>query len=113
MGARLIIIRYCCGKQCELLCIDFLHHKLDLLCNFRPPTSFTTPCRKKISTPPPRLSTPPPKEKFRPPTSFWTIRTLVSTTCIVVVVVVVVALVVVVMAAAAVVAEFLLQLLQL
>src|SRR6218665_2486220 len=76
-GARLIIIRYCCGKQYGLLRTDFLHHKLDLLCNLplssiiddkiRPPTSFSTPCRKKISTPPPRLSTPPPKEKFQPP----------------------------------------------
>src|SRR6218665_2279944 len=91
MGARLIIIRYCCGKQCaraplNRFLIRDLHHKLHLLCHLplssviddkiRPPTSFSIPCRKKISTPPPRLSTPPPKEKCRPPTSFWTIRTL-------------------------------------
>jgi len=91
MGARLIIIRYCCGKQCaraplNRFLIRDLHHKLHLLCHLplssviddkiRPPTSFSTPCRKKNFDPPPRLSTPSPKEKFRPPTSFWTIRTL-------------------------------------
>src|SRR6218665_1443256 len=85
-----IIIRCCCGKQCELLLNRFLikdlHHKLNLLCHLplssiiddkiRPHTSFSTPCRKNISTPPPRLSTPHLKKNFDPPTSFWTIRTL-------------------------------------
>src|SRR6218665_2971101 len=63
MGARLIIIRYCCGKQCELLWTDFLHHKLDLLCNLPlssiiddkipPPPPFLPPLQKKSKTPPP------------------------------------------------------------
>src|SRR6218665_2530460 len=82
-----LIIRYCCGKQCELLLNRFLirdlHHKLDLLSftsffynddKIRPPPLFQ-PRVEKISTPQ-LVSQSPPKEKFRPPTSFWTIRTL-------------------------------------
>ena len=82
MRTWLIIIRYCCGKQCELLLnwflIKELHHRLNLLCHLplssiidnkiQLPNSFSTLCRKtkfdpstssfnphlqKISTPPP------------------------------------------------------------
>src|SRR6218665_3431367 len=83
-----IILRYCCGKQCELLLNRFpikdLHHKLNLLCNLplssiiddkiRLPTSFSTPYRNKISTPP-LLSTPH-LQKNSTPTSILTIRSL-------------------------------------
>ena len=68
MGAWLIIIRYCCGKQCELLLNRFLikdlHHKLNLLCQLHNEglffynwwqnstrTSFSTPCRKQFQPP--------------------------------------------------------------
>ena len=60
MGARLIIIRYWCCKQCELLFNKFLikglRHKLigNLLCHL-PLSSIID---DKISTPPPLLSTP-------------------------------------------------------
>src|SRR6218665_3897322 len=76
-GARLIIIRYCCGKQYGLLLTDFLHHKLDLLCNLplssiiddkiRPPTSFSTRVEKKFRPPHLVSQPPPPKEIFQPP----------------------------------------------
>src|SRR6218665_1304482 len=75
---NMLIIRYCCGKQCELLLNRFLirdlHHKLDLLSftsffynddKIRPPPLFQ-PRVEKISTPQ-LVSQPPPKEKFRPP----------------------------------------------
>src|SRR6218665_1908037 len=66
-----MIIRYCCGKQCEVLLNRFLikdlNHKLNLLCHLplssiidekiRPLTSFSTPAEKNF-TPPPLLSTP-------------------------------------------------------
>src|SRR6218665_4123417 len=87
----LIIIRYCCGKQCELLLnrfiINALHHigLLNLLRHLplssiiddkiRPPTSFSTPCGEKNSTPLPLLSTPH-LHKISTPTSILTIRTL-------------------------------------
>src|SRR6218665_3413094 len=87
-----IIIRYCCGKQCDLLLnrflIKYLHHKLNLLCHFslssiideklRPPTSFSTPCLNKCR-PPRLLSTPPPPQKISTPTSIFTIRSLITT----------------------------------
>src|SRR6218665_2202614 len=74
-----IIIRYCCGKQCELLLNRFLikdlNHKLNLLCHLplssiidekiRLPTSFSTPPPIKIST----LTsshTPPPTKNLDP-----------------------------------------------
>src|SRR6218665_2571733 len=76
----LIIIRYCCGKQCELLLNRFLikdlHHMLNLLRNLplssiiddkiRPPTSFSTPCGKKFR-PPYLFSRPPHLQKISTP----------------------------------------------
>src|SRR6218665_792316 len=60
-----MIIRYCCGKQCEVLSNRFLikdlNHKLNLLCHLplssiidekiRPLTSFSPPRRKKFQPP--------------------------------------------------------------
>src|SRR6218665_452325 len=72
----LIIIRYCCGKHCELLLNRFLikdlPHILNLLRHLPlssiiddkirpPPTSFSTPCGKKMSTPTSSLYPPPTK----------------------------------------------------
>src|SRR6218665_168276 len=87
--ALLIIIRYCCGKQFELLLNRFLikdlHHKLNLLCHLplfsifddkiQSPTSFSTPCRKKFRPPISSLD-PSTYKKSRPPTSTLTIRSL-------------------------------------
>ena len=89
INTSLYSIRYCCGKQCEVILNQFLirdlHNKLDLLCHLplssiiddkiRPPPPFSTPWRKNFD-PPPRLSTPHLKKYFDPSTSFWTIRTL-------------------------------------
>src|SRR6218665_171339 len=74
-----LIIRYCCGKQCELLLNRFLirdlHHKLDLLSftsffynydKIRPPPLFQPRVEKNFD-PPPRLSTPHLKKNFDPP----------------------------------------------
>src|SRR6218665_3280101 len=87
----LIVIIDCCGKHCELLLNRFLikdlHHILNLLRHLPfssiiddkirpPPTSFSTPCVKKISTPLPLLSTPPPQKNLDSPTSILTIRSL-------------------------------------
>src|SRR6218665_1219553 len=88
MGASLIIIRYWCCKQCELLLNRFLikdlHQKLNLLCHLplssiiddkiRPPTSFSF-VGKKFRPPPPLLSTPH-LQKISTPTSILTIRSL-------------------------------------
>src|SRR6218665_1976876 len=71
MRARLIIFRYCCGKQCELPLYRFLikdlHHKLNLLYHLplsstiddkiRPPPLFQPRVEQKFD-PPPLLSTP-------------------------------------------------------
>src|SRR6218665_1049403 len=79
----LIIIRYSCGKQCELLLNRFpikdLHHILNLLRHLplfsifddkiRPPTSSSTPRGEKMSTPTSSLD-PPPTKKSRPPPPF-------------------------------------------
>src|SRR6218665_1335301 len=88
MGAWLIIIRYCCGKQCELLLNRFLirdtinliycHLPLSSIIDdkIRPPLLFKPRVGKKFR--PPHLVSQPPhlKKNFDPPTSFWTIRTL-------------------------------------
>src|SRR6218665_477644 len=79
----IIIIRYCCGIQCELLLNRFLikelHHTciLNLLCHLplssiiddkiRPTTSFSTPCGKKILRPPYLFSRPPYLQKILTP----------------------------------------------
>src|SRR6218665_662753 len=69
-----MIIRYCCGTQCEVLLNRFLikdlNHKLNLLCHLplssiidekiRPLTSFSTHPPKKFQ-PSPLLTTPPTK----------------------------------------------------
>src|SRR6218665_832057 len=79
MGACLIIISECCGKQCELLLHRFLikdlHHKLNLLCHL----PLSSIIHDKIRPPP--LFQPCVKNKFRhlfsrPPTSILTIRSL-------------------------------------
>src|SRR6218665_2622054 len=94
MRARLIIFRYCCGKQCELplnrFLIKDLHHKLNLLYHYplssiiddkiRPPPLFQ-PRVKKKSTPTSSFD-PPTYKKSRPPTSILTIRSLTVTVCI-------------------------------
>src|SRR6218665_2222931 len=78
----IIICRYCCGKQCELLLNRFLikdlHHKFTLLCHLplssviddkiRLPPLFQ-PCVEIVFRPPPLLSTPTYK-KSRPPLHF-------------------------------------------
>src|SRR6218665_3003751 len=89
INTSLYSIRYCCGKQYEVLLNQFLirdlHNKLDLLCHLplssiiddkiRPPTSLFNPVGKKFRPPPPSLN-PHLKKYVDPSISFWTIRTL-------------------------------------
>src|SRR6218665_4210618 len=79
MEAGLIIIRYCCGKKCELFLnrclIRDLHHKLNLLCHLplssiiddkiRSPPLVQPRVGKKFD-PTPLLSTPPPTKNLDP-----------------------------------------------
>src|SRR6218665_1335078 len=81
-------IRYCCGKQCEVLLNRFLikdlNHKLNLLChlplssiideNIRPPTSFSTHPPKKFQPSP--LLTTPHLQQTPTPSLILTIRSL-------------------------------------
>src|SRR6218665_3202989 len=78
MGTLIIIIRYCCGKQCELLVNRFLirdlHHKLYLFCHLplsyiiddkiRLPPLFQPRVENKISSP--HLVSQPHLKKFDP-----------------------------------------------
>src|SRR6218665_4204647 len=85
----LIIIRYCCGKQCELLLNRFLikdlHYILNLLHHLPissiiddkilPPPLFQ-PRVENIFAPPTSSLAPPTCKKSRPPPSILTIRSL-------------------------------------